>query len=151
MIWPLSNKSGRLSKKARRAIVQAIGAAEVGNQGEVRLHIEKSCRVDSPIDRAREIFDATGMQETVAGTGVLLYVAVQSRAACVYAGAGIHDAIEEGFWQEVADEVAEGFSTQKPCDGLVSAIHKIGEILREHFPSEDEAGNELSNKVGIAQ
>ena len=151
MIWPLSNKSGRLSKKARSAIVQAIGAAEVGNQGEVRLHIERSCGVDNPIDRAREIFDATGMQETAAGTGVLLYVAIKSRAACVYAGAGIHDATDESFWQEVVDEVAEGFSIHKPGDGLVSAIHKIGELLREHFPSEDEAGNELSNEVSVGQ
>ena len=151
MIWPFSNKAGRLSKNARQAIVQAIGAAELGNQGEVRLHIERSCGVDTPIDRAREIFDATGMQETAAGTGVLLYVAIESRAACVYAGAGIHSETDEGFWQEVADEVAEGFSTQTPCDGLVSAIHKIGEILREHFPSEDEAGNELSNEVSVAQ
>jgi uncharacterized membrane protein len=129
------------------AIVEAIRRAEQGSRGEVRIHLERRCPEAEPMDRARALFAELGMAETEHATGVLLYVALSPRVACVYAGEGIHGAAAEGFWDEVVDRVGRGFASGGAGAGLVEAIDRIGELLRRAAPGEDRAGNELPDQI----
>lgn len=131
-------------------LVEAIRAAERGNRGELRLHLERRYPGDGPIERAAQLFEALGLWRTRAGTGVLLYVAVEDHKAAVFAGPGIHAAAEPGFWKDVSREVAEGFRSNQPTAGLISAIGHIGELLRTHVPGDDDAGNELPDVVSAS-
>jgi uncharacterized membrane protein len=128
-------------------LVRAIGDAERGNRGEVRVHLERRCADTDALARARDVFAKLGMHKTQQDTGVLLYVAIDDRRAAVFAGAGIHPAGAESFWQEVIDEVAKHFSEGATAAGLCHAVERIGELLREHVPGDDTAGNELPNAV----
>ncbi len=128
-------------------VVEAIGRAEKGNRGEVRVHLERKCEPEDPLDRAREVFAALDMYETEEQTGVLLYVALEPRVCCVFAGQGIHGAAKPGFWDDVIDEVAAGFGAGQAAKGLIEALDAIGELLREQVPGEDRAGNELPNAI----
>ena len=140
--------SNKLSgDEARTILAEAITAAEADNRGEVRVHLEKTSPVDDALERAKQVFAGLGMHETQEDTGVLLYVAVEDRKVAVYAGKGIHGAAEEGFWKQVAAAVAEGFRSNDSLAGLCNALDQIGDLLREHAPGKDEAGNELPNKV----
>ena len=138
--------SGPLSSDEAEALVAAIGEAERGNRGEVRVHLEEQCPGDA-LARAREVFAGLQMHKTRDDTGVLLYVATHHRRAAVFAGAGIHGSREAGFWQEVADAVADGFRRGAPTQGLVTALERIGDLLRTHAAGDDDAGDELPNKV----
>ena len=44
-------------------ILEAIKSAESNTSGEIRLHIEKHCKID-PYDRAIEVFEKLGMTKT---------------------------------------------------------------------------------------
>lgn len=148
MLWPF--KKRHLSKDQEKAVVEAIGRAEEGNLGEVRVHLEQKCKHDEgALSRAREKFYELGMCGTDDATGVLLYVAVKDRVTAVYAGPGIHTCCAESFWQEVTDQVAEGFRDDSPAEGLVEAVDRIGELLREHVPGEKE-DNELPDEVTMS-
>lgn len=128
-------------------LVRAIGDAEAGNHGEVRLHVEPRCPAEDPLERAAELFALLGMDETERDTGVLLYVATHDRACAVFAGEGVHGAESEGFWQEVADAIANGYRRNDPLAGLEMALLRIGALLREAVPGRDIAGDELPNLV----
>lgn len=128
-----------------KILVRAIADAEQGNRGEVRVHIEREC--EDALERAEEIFGELDMDETAADTGVLLYVATESKTCAVYAGDGVHGAREGDFWQEVSDAVATGYSRNDPVAGFEMALLRIGEVLREVIPGSDDAGNELPNAV----
>lgn len=136
-----------LSREDDDAIVAAIAQAERGNGGEVRVHIERRCRAQDPLDRARELFEALGMRETAQGTGVLLYVAVESRVACVFAGEGVHGVREPDFWEDVVGSVATGFAKGDARGGLCEALGRLGDLLRDACPGDDAAGDELPNEV----
>ena len=99
------------------------------------------------MERARAVFGELGMHETADGTAVLLYVSLSPRVACVYAGAGIHGAAGAAFWDEVVERVGRGFAEGRAADGLVEALGKIGELLRQAAPGEDTRGNELPDAV----
>ncbi len=138
--------NARLSPGAAEAVVAAIADAERGHRGEIRVHVEARCRGDA-LARAAELFDALGMRGTAGATGVLLYVALASRKVAVFADEGVHAAAEDGFWDGVAAAVAGGFGRGEPVAGLTQAVARIGEVLKDHAPGEDEAGDELPNAL----
>lgn len=145
--WRNILRRRHLGSVDEKEVVQAIGEAEKGNRGEVRVHIEARCPGGDPLLRAAELFREQGMERTAEGTGVLLYVAKRDRLAAVYAGPGIHGAAEKEFWQETVNAVAEGFSAGEPARGIVLALDKIGSLLRATVPGDDRSGNELPDEV----
>ena len=138
-----------LTSEQEKVIVAAIARAEEGNRGEVRVHIEKKCKGDA-LARAAGVFAALGMAETAADTGLLLYIARASRKVAIFAGKGIHEAVEGDTWQELVDRVARSCGQGQQVDGICQAIDTIGELLRQHLPGEDTAGDELPNQVTTA-
>lgn len=132
-------------------LVAAIAAAEKGSRGEVRVHLERRCPTADPLDRARDRFAHLNMHATADATGVLLYVALSPRVACVFAGEGVHGAANEGFWDEVVDCVGRGFADGRAAAGLLEAIDRVGALLRRVVPDDGDArGNELSDEVSTS-
>jgi len=137
-----------LDRLARQELTEAIAAAEKGHRGEVRVHLEKQCPPDkSPAERASELFDSFGMHRTREDTAVLLYVSLDDGRSAVHAGSGIESATTSEFWTAVAAEIDGGFAIGEPMAGLCAALEQIGELLRQHAPGEDVAGNELPDVV----
>jgi uncharacterized membrane protein len=130
----------------RQRLVEAIAAAERGNRGELRLHIEERCEGDA-LTRARHIFGALKMHETKDDTGVLLYISPTSQKVSIYAGDGVHKAAGETLWSDAVARVAAGFRKDEGVTGIVDALELIGEAMRQCAPGEDTAGNELPDEV----
>ena len=145
--WRRLLKRKYLTTKEEEAVVAAIREAERGNRGEVRVHLEAHCPEEDAVLRAAALFRALNMDQTTGATGVLLYVAVKDRRAAVFAGAGIHGAAHDGFWQDAIDAVAGGFASGKPASGIIRALNMIGSLLRASVPGDDVAGNELPDEV----
>lgn len=145
----LSRRPFTAAEEAR--LVAAIGRAEANNRGEVRVHVDPRKQKQAPLERAALLFRALGMDATRADTAVLLYVALADRKAAVYAGKGIHGAAEPGFWQSVIDAVGAGAAKGDLTAGLEAALDRVGALLREHAPGDDEAGNELPDAVSVGE
>ena len=63
-----------LDKDSQRRVVEAIGVAEKNTSGEVRVHVEPTCKCGNPYERAVEVFNKLEMYRTEARNGVLVYV-----------------------------------------------------------------------------
>jgi uncharacterized membrane protein len=139
-----------LDEAQEREVVAAIGRAEVGNRGEVRVHLDARCSNGDALARAKDLFAKLGLDATRDDTGVLLYVAVDDRRAAVYAGKGVFGAGDESVWKDVVDAVARGFAKGDRAAGLCEALDLVGEVLRVRAPGDDDAGNELPNEVSVS-
>lgn len=137
----------KLSLEDENRVVRAIANAERENRGEVRVHLEKKCRSTEPLARAQEVYERLGLRETRDDTAVLLYVATESRVCAVYCGAGLVAKPPAEFWKSITDKVARGFAKGAAADGLVAGLKHIGDVLRQHVPGDDAAGNEVPDAV----
>lgn len=136
------------SELEEQRVVRAIANAERGNRGEVQVRVERRCPGD-PLVRAKALYMLAGLEGTEDDTGVLLYIASESRVSAVYGGAGVHAHSSPGFWQGVTDRVAAGYRNGKPVDGICEALGQIGDLLRTLLPGRDSAGNERPDTLHV--
>ena len=138
------------SELEEQRVVRAIANAERGNRGEVQVRLERRCPGD-PLVRAKALYKLAGLEGTEDDTGVLLYIASESRVSAVYCGAGVHAKSEASFWQGVSDRVAAGYRSGAPVDGICEALGHIGDLLRTLLPGHDAAGNERPDTLHVEE
>lgn len=140
-----------LTEEQSRAVVAAIAAAERRTSGEIRVHLEAGCPGGDPYLRGKDLFEDLGMTGTAERNGVLLYLACADRLFAVLGDRGIHERVEEDFWDAVASRMSSRFREEDFAGGLIDAIREIGERLSRHFPyAGDEADvNELSDEISL--
>lgn len=135
-----------LTEKQEQSIIKAIAEAENKTSGEVRVHIEHKTQRE-PLERAARIFHELGMDETELQNGVLIYIASDDHKAAVYAGKGIHSQVEDGFWSDVLNILLEHFKNEEYENGIVKAVQKVGNKLKELYPYQSGDVNELTNEI----
>ena len=101
-------------------------------------------------DMALREFYRLGMDKTRDNTGVLIYLLLSDKKFQIIADKGIHEKVEDGTWQKIADEMAEEFRKGKFLDGILKGLDRIGKILARHFPIKPDDTNELPNEVEIS-
>ncbi len=137
-----------ISKSEEKAITDAIALAEKETSGEIRVHIESTCKGDA-VDRAVEIFYRLKMEQTKEKNGVLLYVAIKDRKLAIIGDSGINAVVPDGFWDKTKDFLVNHFKESKFTEGLVGAIDQAGQQLKQYFPYQSNDSNELSNEISI--
>lgn len=135
-----------LSDDQEQQIIQAIARAEKRTSGEIRVHIENSWDGDA-LDRARAVFHDLGMDETEQLNGILIYIASDDHKAAVFAGKGIHEQVENNFWDDVLQILLKHFKKDEFEEGIEEAVNKVGLKLTEIFPYQREDLNELTNEI----
>ena len=135
-----------LTPEEESEIVKAISQAEKNTSGEIRVHIENH-NEKPPLERAQEVFNFLGMDNTLMRNGVLFYVGVSDHTFAIIGDEGIHKAVEEDFWDCTKDTVISHFKEKKYKDGLVAGILRAGERLQQYFPFSNDDSNELSNEI----
>ncbi len=138
------------SEAEKKQIVEAIEEAELNTSGEIRLHVEASCKADV-LDRAVYIFEKLDMHKTELRNGVLFYLAVTDHKFAILGDAGINAKVPENFWDEIKETVIAGFKEGKYADGLSTGIQMAGEKLKAEFPYASDDKNELSNEISFGE
>ena len=138
------------TKEQKKQITDAIKEAELNTSGEIRLHVEKRCKINA-LDRAAYIFDKLKMHKTEKRNGVLFYLAVDDHKFAILGDAGINQVTPENFWDEIKDIVLDYFKEGKYADGLAKGIRMAGEALKEHFPYQTDDVNELSDDISFGK
>lgn len=133
-------------------IVEAIAEAEKNTSGEIRVHIENTCK-GNVLDRATEVFAYLHMHQTKLRNGVLFYVALKSHQFAVLGDAGINAAVPPDFWKEVTVLVIQHFKNGNYADGLSKGVLLAGEQLKAFFPYAGDATdtNELKNDISFGK
>lgn len=132
----------------QEAIIRAIADAEQATSGEIRVHIETSCKVNV-LDEAAWLFRKVGMHRTADRNGVLIYLALKERSFAIIGDSGINAVVPAGFWDAVRDHMQQCFSEGRFTDGLVEGVLMAGEKLKEHFPRSKDDVNELPDAISF--
>ena len=138
------------SKEQKEDIRQAVLNAELDTSGEIRVHIETSCKGDV-MDRAAFIFDKMGMQKTEKRNGVLFYLAVQNRRFGVLGDQGINAVVPEDFWDDLKNILLNHFREERFTEGLIEGIGMVGTKLKKNFPYQTGDVNELSDEISFGK
>lgn len=135
-----------LSAKEEQDIVDAIRNAEKDTSGEIRVHIEKTSKID-PYKRAIEVFYLLKMDNTKLQNGVLIYVAVADKSFAIYGDKGINNVVADNFWNTTRDIIQQHFKLGNFKQGLVEGIKEAGTQLKTYFPWQQDDTNELTNEI----
>jgi uncharacterized membrane protein len=130
------------------AIKQAIGEAEHATSGEIRVHIETSCKADV-LDEAAWLFRKLGMHKTADRNGVLIYLALEEHKFAIIGDTGINSVVPLGFWDEIRDQMKKRFSENMFTEGLTEGILMAGNQLKEHFPHLKDDINEITDTISF--
>jgi uncharacterized membrane protein len=130
----------------RKAVNDAIAAAEKKTSGELRLFIEETCK-DDVLDRAAFIFHQLKMDATSARNGVLIYLAMKSHKFAIIGDSGINSKVPPDFWNKIKEEMQHHFSSGDFITGLERGITMAGEALQKYFPYHGADANELSDEI----
>ena len=134
----------------QQAIIKSIEKAELNTSGEIRLHVEDTCKIN-PVERAIEIFEKLEMHKTELRNGVLFYLATKDKKIAVIGDKGINDIVTENFWDDVKNEIINQFKKNQFTEGICKGIEMAGEKLKIHFPFESDDTNELSNDISFGE
>jgi len=136
------------TREQQEAIVRAIGEAEHATSGEIRVHIETSCKADV-LDEAAWLFRKVGMHKTADRNGVLIYLALKERKFAIIGDTGINSVVPLGFWDNIRDHMKQRFSETLFTEGLTEGIIMAGMLLKEHFPHTRDDVNEITDTISF--
>lgn len=138
------------SNEEKQRIVQAITEAEKASSGEVRVHIDNKCAGDV-LDCASQVFAKLKMHETQLRSGILFYLAIQSKKFAILGDIGINQKVPENFWDGIKEDMLNAFLKGDYVGGLEQGILKAGQQLKTHFPYQSDDINELSDDISFGK
>ena len=138
------------TEKQRSFIEKAIADAELNTSGEIRVHIDDTCKGDV-LDCAANMFHKLKMNKTQLRNGVLFYLAVSDQKFAILGDKGINEKVPADFWNNIKEEMLSHFKQQQFTEGLSKGIEMAGEKLKTHFPLQINDRNELSNDMSFGK
>lgn len=143
----MSNKvEDFLTAEEEQDIVEAIRVAELNTSGEIRVHIEKTCK-DDATNRALDLFHTLKMDNTKLQNAVLIYLAIEDKTFVIYGDKGINNVVKNDFWDTTKNVMQSHFKQGNFKQGLIEGILNSGEQLKKYFPYSDSDSNELTNDI----
>jgi uncharacterized membrane protein len=139
-------KKRLLSATDDARLIKAIQLAEAKTSGEIRVHIEKTCKGDA-IEECKKQFVKLSMHQTKDRNGILFFLAIGSKSFAVWGDEGIHQKVSDEFWKRITDCAISYFKQNDYVTGIEKAVELCGEKLKLYFPIEEDDKNELSNTI----
>ena len=135
-----------LTDQQMASLVEAIQTAEDYSTGEIRIHIDSNTDGNNA-QIAFEVFKRLCKDQTAEKNAVLFHVNFEQQYLTIIADEGIHEKVNDNFWEVMHDKITAEFSKLNFHDGLKNAILETGLELKKHFPITGENPNELSNEI----
>jgi len=135
-----------LTAKEEQEIIEAIRKAEQNTSGEIRVHIEKTSKIDA-FERAMEVFQYLKMDNTKLQNSVLIYVAIDDKNFVIFGDKGINDVVDDNFWNTTKNVMLSYFKDGNYKQGLIEGVLKAGQELEIYFPWNQNDINELPDYI----
>ncbi|MDI9357125.1 MAG: TPM domain-containing protein [Chitinophagaceae bacterium] len=137
-----------LKTEEKEKILSAIKEAEKETSGEIRVHIENHCKIET-LDRAAQIFAQLKMHKTELRNGVLFYIAIKDKKFAIVGDKGINANVPENFWDTIKQQMQHDFKQGSFIQGIELGIKTAGLQLKKHFPYKSNDVNELSDEISF--
>jgi uncharacterized membrane protein len=146
-----------LNKKELEEVKETVKAAELQTSGEIRVSVfrdfpkelRKTEQEEALRTLAHQQFVELGITNTKLDNGVLVLLVVKPRRFIVWGDTGVNDIIPEGRWQELAGQMSSFFREKRFKEGLCHVVSEVGQILKEHFPYQEDDIDELPDEVHL--
>ena len=135
-----------LTDQQMASLVEAIQTAEDYSSGEIRIHIDSNTEGNNA-EIAFEVFKRLCKDKTVARNAVLFHVNFEQKYLTIIGDEGIHEKVDQNFWERMHDRITGEFSKGNFHDGLKNAVLETGLELKKYFPITGENPNELPNEI----
>ena len=139
-------KKKLFSPAEEERLMKAIKLAELKTSGEIRVHVESKHALE-PVKRVQEVFKILNMHQTKERNGILFYLAIHSKQFAVWGDEGIHQKVNQAFWDEISEVCITNFKKDLFIEGIEAAIILCGDKLKLHFPLQTDDTNELSDEI----
>lgn len=97
--------------------------------------------------KAYETFAIPGLHKTSNHQAVMIYVSVYERYVQILTDSAVSSKINDDIWQDTIDEFTIKVKNKEFEKGFTETIEKIGKILIEKFPIQENDKNELPNHL----
>lgn len=85
-------------------------------------------------------------------TGILVFLAIYERRALILADAGINQAVPDGVWQGLVDDLVQGIRDDRAMEALCTTIERCGQVLQQYdVGTGAENRDELNNGLRIRE
>ena len=135
-----------LTDQQMASLVEAIQTAEDHSTGEIRIHIDSNTEGNNA-EIAFEVFRRLCKDQTVEKNAVLFHVNFEQKYLTIIGDEGIHEKVNQTFWDQMHDQITTQFSKGNFHDGLKNAVLETGLELKKYFPIKGVNPNELSNEI----
>lgn len=135
-----------LSNNDQEKIKHSIEWAEKNTSGEIRVCIEKKCKIE-PLDRAVTCFHDLEMHKTKLNNGVLIYVATDDKKFAIIGDKGINALVADDFWDSTKNLMLQHFKNNHLAEGISIGIIEAGKQLKKYFPYQSGDANELPDDI----
>jgi uncharacterized membrane protein YgcG len=136
-----------------KRIEHEIEQSEDKHEGEIRFAVETALSGptlflnQSARERAIDLFSQLRMWDTEHRNGVLIYLLMADKSVEIVADRGVNRKVESSEWRRICHAMELAFHEKNYPQGTIDGIREVNHILTSHFPANDTARNELSNKV----
>ena len=137
-----------LNEKEIKDLAVIISKAELLTSGEIRLHLEEKCQIDTET-RALEVFCSLNMGKTRLKNAVLIYISYGDQKFAICGDKGIHENVSNRFWKSLRNSLRRSFEKKDFFNGISVTIMECGRQLRAYFPYQHDDINELENHVSF--
>ncbi len=135
-----------LTAEESEQVSRAITEAESRTSAEFKLLIVRHC-IDDLRRKAARLFRKHGLDKTAQRNAVMIMIVTTNRELLIYGDQGIHQHVQDDYWNSVRDQIIEGFKAGQHGHALQQAIIAIGNTLAEHFPIQPGDINEIPDEV----
>ena len=142
----MKNLESFLNEKEIKDLAVIISKAELLTSGEIRLHLEEKCQIDTET-RALEVFCSLNMGKTRLKNAVLIYISYGDQKFAICGDKGIHENVSNRFWKSLRNGLKRSFEKKDFFNGISVTIMECGRQLRTYFPYQHDDINELENHV----
>ncbi|MCH8180977.1 MAG: TPM domain-containing protein [Proteobacteria bacterium] len=132
-----------LPPEALARLEAAVQGCEARHLGELRLCVEGGLpwgALRAGLDarqRAIGLFSQLRVWDTAHNNGVLIYLLLADQRIEVVADRGVSAHVPQTTWQALADDLGALLHQGRIEQGLLDAIARVGELLRQHHPAPD--------------
>jgi uncharacterized membrane protein len=138
-----------LSRAEQDEVAQAIGRAEAGTSGEIKVHVETRCKGGADaVARARALLHRLKLDRMPARNGVIVYVAVHDRRFAVVGDTALASPAWQARFEQAAQTLAGAFGRAAYREGLLAIVEELGRALAAEFPAPAGSGpHPVSNRI----